>query len=84
MGKMVKVFSGVTVGGRKLKRFESSDSSRYPIIGDNVVIFAGAKVLGGIRIGDRVTVGANSVVIDSVQPGATVAGIPARVISRGD
>lgn len=52
-----------------------------PTIGDNVVLGAGCKLLGGIHLGDGVTVGANAVVLESVPANATVAGIPARVIS---
>jgi serine O-acetyltransferase len=56
-----------------------------PTIGDNVFIGTGAKVLGGIRIGDNVRIGANAVVLDDVPAGATVVGIPARVVAhRGD
>jgi serine O-acetyltransferase len=53
-----------------------------PTIGDNVFIGTGAKVLGGIRIGNNVRIGANAVVLDDVPDGATVAGIPARVVAR--
>lgn len=54
-----------------------------PVIGGHVDIGAGAKILGGIRIGDHVKIGANSVVITDVPAGATAAGIPARIIQRG-
>jgi serine O-acetyltransferase len=47
-----------------------------------VVLGAGSKILGGIRIGDNVTVGANSVVVDSVEASSTVVGIPARKVSK--
>ena len=83
MGKMVKVFSGVTIGGRNLEKYESTAEKRYPSIGDNVVIFSGAKILGPVTIGDGATIGANSVVIDSVPADATAAGIPAKVITAG-
>jgi serine O-acetyltransferase len=56
-----------------------------PTIGDNVFIGTGAKVLGGVRIGNDVRIGANAVVLDDVPDGATVVGIPARIVSqRGD
>ncbi len=53
-----------------------------PTIGDNVFIGTGAKVLGGIRVGDNVRIGANAVVLDDVPDGATVVGIPARIVPR--
>ncbi|MBN1885810.1 MAG: serine acetyltransferase [Candidatus Krumholzibacteriota bacterium] len=54
-----------------------------PTIGDRVKITAGAKVLGGITVGDDVVVGANAVVLRDVPPGCTVAGVPARIVRRG-
>ncbi len=81
IGTNATIFQGVTLGARGLDmRF---DRSLRPELGDNVVIGAGAKVLGGIRIGDNAIVGANAVVLDSVATHSTVAGIPARNISRG-
>jgi serine O-acetyltransferase len=52
-----------------------------PVIGDNVYIGSGARILGGVRIGDEVAIGANAVVIEDVPDRVTVGGIPARVIS---
>lgn len=52
-----------------------------PHLGGNVVVGAGAKLLGGIRIGDHALIGANAVVLRDVPPGATAAGIPARIVS---
>jgi serine O-acetyltransferase len=51
-----------------------------PIIGDNVKIYAGAKVLGRVTIGDNVTIGANTVVIQNVPANVTVMGVPARIV----
>lgn len=59
-----------------------AERSRRPIIGDNVRIAAGAKVIGGIRIGNNVTVGANAVVVRDVPPDCVVAGVPARIVRR--
>jgi len=53
-----------------------------PIIGGHVDIGAGAKILGGIRIGDHAKIGANSVVLQDVPDGATAVGIPAKIIRR--
>jgi serine O-acetyltransferase len=78
IGSNVIVSQGVTLGAKKLDM--GFDSSVRPEVGDNVILGAGCKVLGGIRIGDNVTVGVNSVVVDSIMPNTTVAGIPAREI----
>lgn len=83
IGRKVKIFSGVTIGGKNLKKFESSKAVRYPVIGSEVVIFTGAKILGAVIIGDRAVIGANAVVLDSVPEGATAAGVPAKIISQG-
>jgi serine O-acetyltransferase len=78
IGENVTIFQGVTLGSKELDM--GFDFRQRPDIGDNVVLGAGAKVLGGISIGSHVTVGANSVVVDSVAPGHTVVGIPAREV----
>lgn len=57
---------------------------RLPIIGDDVHIGPGVKILGGVRVGDGVTLGANAVVVDNLPPRCFAAGAPARVIVRGD
>jgi serine O-acetyltransferase len=72
IGRNCSVIASATIGLR--------DEWAFPDIGDNVFIGAGARVLGGIRIGNDVTIGANAVVIHDVPDGATVVGIPARVI----
>jgi serine O-acetyltransferase len=59
-----------------------SDAGKSPILGDNVHIAAGAKVLGDITIGDNSIVGANAVVVKNVPPNCTVVGVPARIIKR--
>lgn len=53
-----------------------------PVLGDNVYVGSGARVLGGVSVGDDVAIGANAVVVEDVPPGVTVGGVPARVISR--
>jgi serine O-acetyltransferase len=79
IGSNVTIFQGVTLGARELDmRF---DCRLRPDIGDNVVLGAGCKILGGIHVGDGVTVGANSVVLDSIENDSTVVGVPARKVS---
>ncbi len=75
IGTGTLIYHGVTLGARKL-----TNGKRHPDVGRNVVIGAGAKVLGSIKIGDFAKIGANSVVLDDVPEGATVVGIPARVV----
>ena len=75
IGDDVLVYQGVTLGGTGKER-----GKRHPTIGNRVVVGTGAKVLGNIRLGDDVRVGAGSVVVHSVPDGATVVGIPGRVV----
>jgi serine O-acetyltransferase len=79
IGANVIIYQGVTMGAKKLGL--GFDSANRPELGDSVVLGAGCKILGGISIGDNAIVGANSVVVRSVPPNQTVAGIPAREIS---
>ena len=72
IGRNLSITTSVTIGMRS--RLE------FPTIGNDVSIGAGARVLGGITLGDGVNVGANAVVVDDVPAGATVVGIPARVL----
>lgn len=75
IGDYVTLFQGVTLGGTGKER-----GKRHPTLGNHVVVGAGAKILGGITIGDNVKIGANSVVLKNVPPNSTVIGVPARVI----
>jgi serine O-acetyltransferase len=75
IGDDVLIYQGVTLGGTGKER-----GKRHPTIGNRVVISTGAKVLGAIRIGDSVKIGAGSVVIHPVPDGSTVVGIPGRVV----
>jgi serine O-acetyltransferase len=77
IGNDVTLYHGVTLGGTSWNA-----GKRHPTLGDGVVVGAGAKVLGPITVGDRARVAANSVVIDEVPAGATVVGIPGRVVVR--
>jgi len=74
VGHNVTLLQGVTLGGTSLKR-----EKRHPTLGDNVVVGAGAKVLGGFTIGDNSRIGAGSVVVREVPPNSVVVGVPGRV-----
>ncbi|UCE80930.1 MAG: serine O-acetyltransferase [Methanobacteriota archaeon] len=77
IGNNVSIYQGVTLGGVSTEK-----KKRHPTIGNNVVIGAGATILGPISIGDNVRVGAGSVVVKSVPPNSTVVGIPAKIVKR--
>lgn len=77
IGDNVTLFQGVTLGGTGKEK-----GKRHPTIGHDVVVGAGAKVLGNIQIGDHVSVGANAVVLQDVPPNSTVVGVPGRVARR--
>lgn len=78
IGANVTIFQNVTLGARELD-FEYHPARR-PVIEDGVTIGAGAKVLGGVRIGEHAIVGANAVVIRDVPAGCTVGGVPAQIL----
>ena len=75
IGDDVLIYQGVTLGGTGAER-----GKRHPTIGNSVVIGTGAKVLGNIRIGDNVKIGAGSVVVHPVPDHSTVVGVPGRVV----
>ena len=77
IGDNVTLFQGVTLGGTGKER-----GKRHPTLGNNVVVGAGAKILGNIHIGDNVSVGANAVVLQDVPPNSTVVGVPGRIARR--
>ena len=79
VGDNVLIYQQVTLGGVSL-----SSGKRHPTVEDNVIIGAGAKVLGNITIGRDAKIGANSVVIRDVPPGCTAVGVPARAARRID
>jgi len=77
IGDDVLLYQGVVLGGTSLKK-----EKRHPTVEDNVVIGAGAIVLGAITIGSGARIGSGSVVVKAVPPGATVVGIPGRIIDE--
>jgi len=77
IGDNVTIYQGVTLGGTGKEK-----GKRHPTIGNNVVISAGAKVLGSLKVGDNVKIGAGSVVLRDVPPNCTVVGVPGKVVVR--
>jgi serine O-acetyltransferase len=78
LGERCSISQGVTLGVLGGPRLG------VPRLGDDVYVGAGAKVLGPITVGDRAIIGANAVVLTDVPAGATVAGVPARIVKRAD
>src|SRR5438552_6028677 len=76
VGNGCTIYQGVTLGGTSLYK----GTKRHPTLGRDVVVSAGAKVLGGFVVGDGAKIGSNAVVIKPVPAGATAVGIPARII----
>lgn len=79
VGDNVTLYQGVTLGGTGKEQ-----GKRHPTIGNNVMISAGAKVLGSFTIGDNSKIGAGSVVLEEVPPNSTVVGVPGRVVKRNN
>src|SRR5262247_1479972 len=77
VGENVTLLQGVTLGGTSLKR-----EKRHPTLGNNVVVGAGAKIIGGFTIGDGSRIGAGSVVVREVPTNSVVVGVPGRVTYR--
>lgn len=78
IGNDVTLYQGVTLGGTSL-----NESKRHPTLGNDVIVGAGAKVLGPITLGNCSRVGSNAVVIKDVPECATVVGIPGKIVSQG-
>lgn len=77
LGDNVTLYQGVTLGGNGKEK-----GKRHPTLGDNVMVSAGAKVLGSFTIGSNSKIGAGSVVLSEVPPNSTVVGVPGRVVKR--
>lgn len=78
LGERVKIYQNVTLGGARRGDWKAGN---FPSIGDDVVLFAGAVVVGSVRIGNNCTIGANSVVLTDVPDGHTAVGSPARILA---
>jgi serine O-acetyltransferase len=79
VGSGTVLYHGVTLGAKYITK-----GKRHPTVGRNVIVGAGAKVLGPVYIGDNAKIGANSVVISDVPKGATAVGIPARIVFKNN
>ena len=79
IGDNCTIYQGVTLGGTG-----KQTGKRHPTIGNNVMISAGAKVLGNITIGDNTKIGAGSVVLKDIPENSTVVGVPGRVVKRNN
>jgi serine O-acetyltransferase len=77
VGDNVTIYHGVTLGGTG-----TDTGKRHPTIGDRVIVGAGAKILGPIKIGDDSRIGANAVVVKEVPSSSVVVGVPGQIISR--
>lgn len=79
LGDNVTLYQGVTLGGTGKEK-----GKRHPTLRDNVMVSAGAKVLGSFTIGENSKIGAGSVVLKEVPPNCTVVGVPGRIVKMGD
>jgi serine O-acetyltransferase len=79
IGDNCHLYQGVTLGGTSTKR-----TKRHPTLGNNVVVGAGAKLIGAINVGNNVRIGAGSVVVTNVPDNATVVGVPGHVVAYND
>lgn len=79
IGDNVTLYQGVTLGGTGKEQ-----GKRHPTLGNNIMVGAGAKILGSVTIGDNCKIGAGSVVLKNVPPNSTVVGVPGRVVIQND
>lgn len=79
VGDNCTIYHGVTLGGTGKDK-----GKRHPTIGNNVLIGAGAKILGPFKVGDNARIGANAVVLNEVEPNTSVMGVPGRAVKKGD
>ncbi len=79
IGDDCTIYQGVTLGGTG-----KDTGKRHPTLGNNVMVGAGAKILGPFKVGDNSKIAANAVLLREVEPDSTCVGVPARVVKRGD
>lgn len=79
IGKNVTLYQGVTLGGTGKEK-----GKRHPTLKDNVMVSAGAKVIGSFTVGENSKIGAGSVVLNEVPPNCTVVGVPGRIVKQND
>ena len=79
LGNNVTLYQGVTLGGTGKEQ-----GKRHPTLKDNVMVSAGAKILGSFTIGENSKIGAGSVVLEEVPPDCTVVGVPGRIVKRNE
>ncbi|MDL2295329.1 serine O-acetyltransferase [Lachnospiraceae bacterium OttesenSCG-928-E19] len=79
IGNNVTLYQGVTLGGTGKEK-----GKRHPTLKDNVMVSAGAKILGSFTIGENSKIGAGSVVLKEIPPNCTVVGVPGRIVKQGD
>ena len=79
IGDNVTLYQGVTLGGTGKEK-----GKRHPTLGDNVMVSAGAKILGSFTVGDNCKIGAGSVVLKEVPPNCTVVGVPGRIVKSAN
>ena len=79
IGDNVTLYQGVTLGGTGKEQ-----GKRHPTLEDNVMVSAGAKILGSFTIGENSKIGAGSVVLEEVPPNCTVVGVPGRIVRMGN
>ncbi len=79
IGNNCTIYQQVTFGGRNIG---DAQKNNYPTVGNNVIIFAGAKLIGNINIGDNVIIGANSVVNKNIPSNTVIGGVPAKILKE--
>ena len=78
------IYQNVTIGAKDRYKGDGKTKENYPTIGENTVIYAGAVIVGGVKIGRNCIIGANSVVLTDMPDNSIIAGMPAKVIKRID
>jgi len=79
IGKGCKIYQNVTIGTKEAKTFKTS---KYPVIGNNVIIYPNSLIIGDISIGDNVIIGAGSLILEDVPSNTVIAGNPAKIITK--